>query len=90
MRKSDLRTDHVSSRTDVSLAEIGDLVQVIVNLVQPSNVLERCHSYERVRVASSMQGATLIAFHEVVQKLGYWVHSGNQQVISGASTSNVE
>jgi hypothetical protein len=37
-----------------------------------------------------MQGATLIALHEVVQKFGYWVHSGNQQMISGAGTGNVE
>src|SRR3984893_14395613 len=40
------------------------------------------------RSASSMQDATLIAFHEVVQKCGYWVHSGNQQMISG--TGDVE
>src|ERR1700724_1198914 len=40
------------------------------------------------RSASSMQDATLIAFHEVVQKFGYWIHSGNQQMISG--TGDVE
>jgi hypothetical protein len=31
------------------------------------------------RSASSKRGKTLIAFHEVVQKLGYWVDPGNQQ-----------
>jgi hypothetical protein len=37
-----------------------------------------------------MRGATLIAFHEVVQKFGYRVDSGDQQTISGAGTGNVE
>jgi hypothetical protein len=42
------------------------------------------------RSASSMQGATLIALHEVVQKFGCWFHSGNQKMISRAGTGNVE
>jgi hypothetical protein len=37
-----------------------------------------------------MRSATLIALCEVVQKFGYWVDSGNQQVISGTGTRNVE
>jgi hypothetical protein len=31
-----------------------------------------------------MRGVTLIAFHKVVQKFGYRVDSGNQQIIPGA------
>ena len=37
-----------------------------------------------------MRGPTLIALHEVVQKFGYWVDAGNQQMISGAGAGDVE
>jgi hypothetical protein len=37
-----------------------------------------------------MWGATLIALREVVQKFGYRVDSGNQQMIPSAGAGNVE
>src|ERR1700730_10043974 len=40
--------------------------------------------------ASSMRGATLVAFHEVVQKFGYRVDTGNQEMIPSAGAGNVK